>query len=150
MAYHAAGRRRGRVCSQPGLSSSLLELGGGWTAPGEQVGNLTACTYVCICGGDLDGRWSRRLLVVTGGRYPRTEIVVADVEPRTGHRAPLQLLRTARPGRLFSYFFPPRVRQIVERFYPSGHLRRSNAEVQYDWRGNRQKTLSPRNSCLQW
>jgi hypothetical protein len=38
-------------------------------------------------------RWSRRLLVVTGARCPLTKPVVAAVELRVDHRAPLQ------PGR---------------------------------------------------
>jgi hypothetical protein len=41
-------------------------------------------------------RWSRRLLVVTGARCPRTKPVVAAVGLRVGHRAPLQPGRAAR------------------------------------------------------
>jgi hypothetical protein len=62
--YHAAGGEcRNRACQV--RSWSFEEAGWTWA----QDEDWTVCTYVCICGGDLDGA-ARRLLAVTGDWSP--------------------------------------------------------------------------------
>jgi hypothetical protein len=61
----------------------------------RKTGPFAHARASCICGA-WESRWSRRLLVVTGARCPLTKPVVAAVELRVDHRAPLQPRRPSR------------------------------------------------------